>query len=171
MVDGMVPSVTDSGWLDIGGRVAHLAADSRAAAIFGAGGGADLTNLGALSQAFSHAEAFNPADGLPAEADYDAAEAYEAAGDAYWVMREEAVSRPEHSTGLLYLCHLGCVCREALVISGPAGGQMWADDPASDAGFYPLADKDGTPLGFARWYWRWLDATEAQLPLQGQGHP
>ena len=64
---------------------------------------------------------------------------------------------------MLYLCHLGCAYRETLVISGPARGQMWADDPTTDAGCRPLADDDGTPLGFTRWYRRWLDNSEAPL--------
>jgi len=137
------------------------------------GDGGDLTDLQALSQPFPHTHAFNPADGLPAlpaRGEYDSAEAYEAAEDAYWARRDDVVFRPEHSIGLLYLCHLGCACREGLVVSGPARGQMWADDTASDVGFYPLADQDGAPLGFARWYRRWLDSAEAQLSLQGQGH-
>lgn len=136
------------------------------------GDGADLTDLGTLSQPFPHTAAFNPADGLPdppAESDFGSVEAYEAAEDAYWAMREEIVFRPEHCIGLLYLCHLGCAYREALVISGPAKGQMWADDTADDGGFHPLTDDDGTPLGFARWYRRWLEAAEAQVSLQGLG--
>jgi hypothetical protein len=40
---------------------------------------------------------------------------------------------------------------------------MWADDTADGGGFRPLADDDGTPLGFALWYRRWLDNAEAQL--------
>lgn len=87
-----------------------------------AGDGADLTALGTLAQPFPHVEAFNPADGLPDpphEEDYDSVEAFNAAEDAYWEQRDEVVCRPEHSTGLLYLCHLGCAYREALVVTGP----------------------------------------------------
>ncbi len=65
--------------------------------------------------------------------------------------------RPEHSIGLLYLCHLGCAIREALVMTGPARGQMWVNDIASDGGYQPLLDADGARLGFAGWYRRWLD--------------
>ncbi|WP_431926401.1 hypothetical protein [Micromonospora wenchangensis] len=49
-----------------------------------------------------------------------------------------------------------------LVVSGPARGQMWADDIAEGGGFRPLHD-DGTPLGFARWYRRWLEAAEREV--------
>jgi hypothetical protein len=130
------------------------------------GDGADLTNLDTLAQPFPHVEAFNPTDGLPDppdEGDYDSLEAFNAAEDAYWEKHDQVVFRPEHSIGLLYLCHLGCALREVLVVSGPARGQMWADDTADDGGFRPLVDDDGTPLGFARWYRRWLDNAEAQL--------
>lgn len=130
------------------------------------GDGADLTDLDTLAQPFPHVAAFNPADGLaepPDEEDYGSEEAFNAAEDAYWEKRREAVFHPEHSIGLLYLCHLGCAQREALVVSGPARGQMWADLSASAEGFCPLTDIAGTPRGFAQWYRRWLDKAEAQL--------
>ncbi|MEV4063012.1 SMI1/KNR4 family protein [Nonomuraea dietziae] len=130
------------------------------------GDGAELTDLDTLDQPFPHVEAFNPADRLPAppdEADFDSIEKFNAAEDAYWKQYDMIVCDPRHSIGLLYLCHLGCAYREALVITGPARGQMWADNTASDAGFEPLYDDDRKPLGFSRWYRRWLDAAEDQL--------
>ncbi|PGH42204.1 SMI1/KNR4 family protein [Micromonospora sp. WMMA1996] len=130
------------------------------------GDGADLTDLGTLARPFPHVEAFNPADGLPGppdEDDFDSEEEFNAAEDAYWEQHDAVVFRPEHSVGLLYLCHLGCALREALVVSGPARGQMWTDDTASDGGYQPLRDEDGTPLGFARWYRRWLEEAESRV--------
>ncbi|MEV5767605.1 SMI1/KNR4 family protein [Micromonospora sp. NPDC052213] len=128
------------------------------------GDGADLTDRDTLHQPFPHTEPFNPADGLPEppdEEDYDTVEAFNEAEDAYWERHDRLVYAPDHSIGLLYLCHLGCAMREALVVSGPARGQMWADDTADGSGFRPLRDADGTPLGFARWYRRWLDEADA----------
>ncbi|MGI5285782.1 SMI1/KNR4 family protein [Nonomuraea polychroma] len=132
------------------------------------GDGAELTDLDTLDQPFPHVEAFNPAYDLPAppdEADFESIEEFNAAEDAYWEQHDTVVFvfHPRHSIGLLYLCHLGCAYREALVISGPARGQMWADDTAGDGGFRPLCDDDGKPLGFARWYRRWLEAAEDQV--------
>jgi SMI1/KNR4 family protein SUKH-1 len=124
----------------------------------------ELTDLDTLDQPFPHVEAFNPADGLPEppdEADFDSEEELNEAEDAYWEQYDAVVDRPEHSIGLLYLCHFGSALREALVITGPAQGQMWADDTADQGGFRPVEDDDGTPIGFARWYRRWLDAVEA----------
>ena len=129
------------------------------------GDGADLTVRETLAQPFPHTEAFNPADGFtdpPDEADFDSEEAFTEAEDAYWERHDAVVFAPEHAVGLLYLCHLGCALREVLVVSGPARGQMWADNTADDGGFRPLLDDDGTPLGFGRWYRRWLDAAETQ---------
>lgn len=40
---------------------------------------------------------------------------------------------------------------------------MWFDGRAGDEGFFPLSDADGTPVGFARWYRRWLDEAENQV--------
>jgi hypothetical protein len=130
------------------------------------GDGASLTDLNTLGQPFPHIEAFNPAEGLPEspdEADYDSAEEFSAAEDTYWEHHNEVALDPKHSIGLLYLCHFGCALREALVVSGPTRGQMWADDTADDGGFRPLHDDDGMPLGFTRWYRRWLDTAESQV--------
>ncbi|WDZ83464.1 SMI1/KNR4 family protein [Micromonospora cathayae] len=130
------------------------------------GDGADLTDLAALARPFAHTGAFNPADALPPppdEGDYDSAAALEAAEDAYQEEYDRVVYAPEHSVGLLYLCHLGCALREALVVTGPARGQMWADDSADGGGYRPLRDDDGRPLDFARWYRRWLTAALVEL--------
>lgn len=130
------------------------------------GDGADLTDTATLRQPFPHTDAFNPVDGLPAppdEADFGSVEAYNEAEDAYWERHDEVAFAPEHNIGLLYLCHLGCAAREALVVSGPSRGEMWADDTADGAGFRPLIDDDGGRMGFARWYRRWLERAEGLL--------
>ncbi|TYB44442.1 hypothetical protein FXF51_60245 [Nonomuraea sp. PA05] len=132
------------------------------------GDGADLTRLDVLDQPFPHVEAFDPADGLPAppdEVDFSSAEAFEAAEIAYQEQRDTLVFDGRHSIGLLYLCHLGCAYREALVVSGPSRGEMWADDLADDGGFRPLVDEGGGRVGFARWYRRWLEAAEGASGL------
>ncbi|MFI7536861.1 hypothetical protein [Streptosporangium sp. NPDC049376] len=56
----------------------------------------------------------------------------------------------------------GCSHLEGLLVTGPARGRMWANSIMSDEGFQPLFD-DGAPLGFARWYLRWLEEAEAQV--------
>ncbi|MFS1299756.1 SMI1/KNR4 family protein [Streptosporangium longisporum] len=130
------------------------------------GDGADLTDVDTLDQPFPHIEAFNPADALPPPPDeeaFDSAEEFTAAEDAYWEQHAAVVHHPRHSIGLLYLCHLGCALREVLVVNGPARGRMWVDNTADDDGFRPLFDEDGKPLGFARWYRRWLGAAEDQV--------
>ncbi|MEV6558163.1 SMI1/KNR4 family protein [Nocardia sp. NPDC051756] len=129
------------------------------------GDGAELTGLDTLAQPFPHVAAFNPADRLPDppnRENYDSIETFNAAEDVYWETHDDVVFRPEHSVGLLYLCHLGCAYREALVVSGESRGHMWADDTASDGGFRPVLDDAGIPLGFARWYRKWLEQCEAQ---------
>ncbi|WP_225319873.1 SMI1/KNR4 family protein [Micromonospora aurantiaca (nom. illeg.)] len=129
------------------------------------GDGTELTDLKTLSRPFPHTDAFNPADDLPAppgKVDFDSEDKFNEAEDAYWRQHEAVVFSPEHSIGLLYLCHLGCAYREALVITGPARGQMWGDDTASDGGFLPLHEPDGSPTGFTRWYRGWLEQAEKQ---------
>lgn len=124
------------------------------------GDGAGLSELEMLGVPFPYTDAFNPAEGLPEppdEDDYETEEQFNAAEDAYWERHDEVVHDPAHYAGLLYLCHLGCAYREALVVSGPARGTMWGDNTAADEGLEPLHDDDGSPLGFARWYRRWLE--------------
>ncbi|MEV6343494.1 hypothetical protein [Actinoplanes sp. NPDC051851] len=82
------------------------------------------------------------------------------AEDEWWERHDEAVYDPALSHGLLYLCHQGCALREGLVVTGPARGQMWADDRADGGGLYPLTGGDGAPLGFVAWFRRWLDRAE-----------
>ncbi|MBL7629820.1 SMI1/KNR4 family protein [Frankia nepalensis] len=126
------------------------------------GDGAQLTCLETLAEPFPHVEAFNPFDELPAQPyvkDYDSLEEFSAADDAWWKLYN---SDPPVA-GLLYLAHGGCSSWETLVVSGPARGQMWADDTGADGGLQPLHDDEGQPLGFARWYLRWLDGAAAQL--------
>ena len=130
------------------------------------GDGAELTDLQTLGRPFPHTETFDPADGLPEPPDeegFDSEEKFTEAEDAYWQRHDAVVSAPELTVGLLYLCHLGCAYREALVISGAARGQMWADDIAGDGGFRPLREADGSTTGFARWYRRWLQQAEEQI--------
>jgi hypothetical protein len=132
------------------------------------GDGPGLTDLERLADPFPYAEAFNPADGLPEppdEEDHDSTDAFHEAEDAYWRHHDAVVHAPEHTVGLLYLCHLGCAQREGLVVTGPARGQMWADGTADGDGFRPLSDDDGTRWGFARWYRQWLRDAEAKTGI------
>ncbi|MEU4558961.1 SMI1/KNR4 family protein [Actinoplanes sp. NPDC023936] len=125
------------------------------------GDGADLTDQGTLASPFPHTEAFNPADGLPERPDEEADG--QEAEDAWWELHDRVAFDPAHAVGLIYLCHQGCALREALVVSGPSRGQMWADDRADDEGLSPILDDAGKPLSFAGWYRRWLTESEQQL--------
>lgn len=118
------------------------------------GDGADLTDWARLGEAFPHSEAFNPVEGMPEPPDDEEAE------DDYWAEHDRLMEEATDFGGLLYLCHLGCAYREALVVSGPRRGVMWADQTADGDGFTPMRDDDGSPLGFARWFRRWLDNSE-----------
>lgn len=53
------------------------------------------------------------------------------------------------STGSLIVAEFGCGGFFRLVVSGPARGQIWFDDRASDAGLKPVGE-------FSRWYEEWL---------------
>ncbi|WP_231953574.1 SMI1/KNR4 family protein [Actinoplanes derwentensis] len=121
------------------------------------GGGASDGDSGPLTRPFAHIRAFNPFDELPARPEGGAAD------DEWWERYEDAVYDPAHSHGLLYLSHLGCALREALVTTGPSRGQMWADYMAEGDGFHPLQNPDGTRMTFTDWYRTWLTAAERTL--------
>ncbi|MFC3743544.1 SMI1/KNR4 family protein [Paractinoplanes deccanensis] len=132
------------------------------------GDGGDLTDRERLWLPFEHTEAFNPADVLPERPDdrtFDTEDEYDRADDAWWELHDAAVFAPEHSIGLLYLCHLGGAYREALVVSGAARGQMWADDRAAGTGLRPLLRPDGSRVDFRTWYQTWLHEAEQQLAI------
>lgn len=124
-----------------------------------------MTDVTRLREPFPYTEAYNGMDLIPKEPkeeDFDTTEAFEVAEESWQAQWEKAVASPDHYVGALYLCHRGCALREFLVVSGPASGQMWADNSADLAGLQPLLDGDGKPLTFAGWYRRWLDAAEKQ---------
>ncbi|AEV86667.1 hypothetical protein ACWT_5650 [Actinoplanes sp. SE50] len=118
------------------------------------GDGASLNDRETLTRPFGHIRAFNPAD------DLDNPPQIGRNDDALWELHDEVLSDPAHVTGLLYLCHLGCALREALVVTGPSRGQMWADDTADGEGFRPLHNPDSSRMTFAAWYRTWLRQSE-----------
>ena len=131
------------------------------------GDGAELTDPGTLAEPFPHTDAFDPGAGLPEpprEEDFGSPEEFEEAEEAYWEGYDAVVYAPANSVGLVYLSHRGCALRDVLVVSGPARGQMWADDTADGGGFRPLLDSDRSRMGFGRWYRRWLESAEESLP-------
>ncbi|WP_229399564.1 SMI1/KNR4 family protein [Micromonospora okii] len=131
------------------------------------GDGADMTTPESLARPFPHTAAFNQAEALPEmpeEDDFASPEEYEAAEEAWWERHDAIMYDEAHFTGLLYLCHHGCALRDALVVTGPARGTMWSDGTADESGLEPLLAEDGTPLGFAGWYRRWLDDADRRVP-------
>jgi hypothetical protein len=147
------------------------------------GDGASRADDAALTRPFGHIRAFNPLADRPTrpealqnedaawETHDDALRAFNPLADrptrpealrnedAAWETHDDAL----HSQGLLNLCDLGCALYEALVLSGPSRGQMWADDTADGGGFRPLQNPDGSRMTFADWYRQWLNESTAQI--------
>jgi hypothetical protein len=147
------------------------------------GDGASRADDAALTRPFGHIRAFNPLADRPTRPEALQNE------DAAWETHDDALhafnpladrpTRPEalqnedaawetpddalHSQGWLNLCDLGCALYEALVLSGPSRGQMWADDTADGGGFRPLQNPDGSRMTFADWYRQWLNESTAQI--------
>jgi hypothetical protein len=117
------------------------------------GDGASRADDAALTRPFGHIRAFNPLADRPTRPEALQNE------DAAWETHDDAL----HSQGWLNLCDLGCALYEALVLSGPSRGQMWADDTADGGGFRPLQNPDGSRMTFADWYRQWLNESTAQI--------
>lgn len=130
------------------------------------GDGADLTSVPLLATPFPVKRIGSAAltelqQNCPDETDFDDVEAFDAAMQAY-DGRVEALLWDDASTaGAICLEHIGCAQRTWLVVSGPARGQMWDDPRVDDLDLRPVVGPDGsTPMTFAAWYLRWLEAAE-----------
>ncbi|MYW11919.1 SMI1/KNR4 family protein [Streptomyces sp. SID2563] len=138
------------------------------------GDGADLADLSRLADPF-------PDNGpdpqvlerllaeRPEEEDFEEIENFDTAIDAWDKRWESVMFAPERTTGAIVLCHHGCAQRDWLVLSGSHRGTMWSDPRADDADLEPLADAEGKPLTFSRWFTDWLDKAEhdARRPSVG----
>jgi hypothetical protein len=123
------------------------------------------TDVDRICEPFPHTEAFNPLHLIPTEPkeeDFETAEAFYNASYG-WQEQWDEVVESETTVGLVYLCNLGCALRHAMVVSGPARGQMWADRIADGRALEPLFDHYGSPLTFAGWYKRWLEEAEREF--------
>ncbi|MFJ4670062.1 hypothetical protein [Kitasatospora purpeofusca] len=88
----------------------------------------------------------------PQEKDFDEEDEYgEALGE--WNGRWEALPwSPERTVGAVVLSHLGCACRQWLVVGGPEHGRIWSDDRADDRDLEPLLGAGQEPTAFALRY-------------------
>ncbi|WP_329030494.1 SMI1/KNR4 family protein [Streptomyces sp. NBC_01423] len=105
----------------------------------------------------------------PEEEDFEEIENFDTAIDAWDERWESIMFAPERTTGAIVICHHGCAQRDWLVLSGSHRGTMWSDPRADDADLEPLADAEGKPLTFSRWFTDWLDKAEhdARQPSVG----
>ncbi|WP_232660616.1 hypothetical protein [Pseudonocardia sp. TRM90224] len=66
------------------------------------------------------------------------------------------------TAGSLIIAEFGCGAFHRLVVTGPARGQVWFDDRASDGGLSPQTD-------FRTWYEGWLEDQPASLRRISRG--
>lgn len=129
------------------------------------GDGGDL--VADVAAPFPHVEPWNleahPLWEPPDEFDYaDEAEA-EAAYFAWDEKFAPVYWAPEQTNGAVPICDVGCALRKWLVVTGPAAGQMWADDRADRKGLRPLLDAAGRRHTFGSWYTDWLSQSLASV--------
>ncbi|MEU9498424.1 SMI1/KNR4 family protein [Streptomyces sp. NPDC048196] len=98
----------------------------------------------------------------PDEADFESAEEYEEAEEAWWDRWETLMWSEDRTVGAICLCHIGCAERRWLVVSGPERGRIWADARCDGVDMQPLrlGPDDGTPATFRSWYLEWLERAE-----------
>jgi hypothetical protein len=125
--------------------------------------------IGVLSQPFPHTEPWNDLSGEPEddearEDDPAWEEEYQRQMDAF----EAVYWSPANVNGAIPICHLGCACRQWLVVTGLEAGHVWCDDRTDHGGLYPLQKSGLKRLTFLQWYRSWLD--EALRKLQAAGN-
>ena len=133
------------------------------------GDGADLTSVPLLTRPFpvqriGSAALADLRQSCPDEDDFDDEEAFDAAIQAYDERVEALLWDDALTAGAICLEHIGCAQRTWLVVSGPARGQMWDDPRVDGLDLRPVVGSGGsTPVTFAAWYLRWLDAAERAM--------
>ena len=116
----------------------------------------DYTEYERLGTPWAYADTYNPIGVLsPDDEDDEDDDAIERGQRAYW--------RAFSSAGALYLCDHGCASRSLLVVSGPARGQVWADEVANEGGYAPAVTAAGERHTFTTWFAAWLDRSFAEL--------
>ncbi|MFF9817667.1 SMI1/KNR4 family protein [Streptomyces sp. NPDC014006] len=131
------------------------------------GDGADLADLSRLAEPFpergADPELFKQLAGrCPQEEDFDDADAFEHAMEAWEERWSGLLWNPDRTAGALVVSHRGCALRDWLVVSGPHRGTMWSDDRADDVDLAPLLDDEGRPVTFRHWYTGWLERSEQE---------
>lgn len=104
-----------------------------------------------LSTPFPHTEEWNPpylVPGCSLACCATSSPAPDHAGPG--AMTEDEYFDERWTCGSLVIGEFGCGAFHRLVITGPARGQVWFDDRASDGGLRPETD-------FCSWYQNWLD--------------
>jgi hypothetical protein len=96
---------------------------------------------GFLSTPFPHEEEWNPN------------------ADASSLIPDEEYWDPRWVTGSFAIVEFGCGAFFRLVVSGPATGQVWFDDRATDGGLQPGPQ-------FHLWYASWLTAPTRRRPRE-----
>jgi hypothetical protein len=92
-----------------------------------------------LATGFPHTEAWNPNYNPPGRDRPNPA-----------LLSEDEYFDAGWTTGTLVIAEFGCGAFHRLVVAGPARGQVWLDDRASDGGLTPETD-------FYSWYNNWLN--------------
>ena len=123
--------------------------------------------FGDVAAPVPHVDAWNPAADPMwkwPERDWSADETlYDAEYEAWREKFDPVYGGPEHTAGAISVCDVGCAKRKWLVVSGPAAGQIWADDRADYEGLSPLLDPAGRRHTFGSWYTSWLAQTLAEV--------
>ena len=65
--------------------------------------------------------------------------------------------RPNLIDGAIPVCEGGCSRWYLLVVTGPGHGNVWIDEPGSEAGIFPATNGRGRRLRFDEWYIAYLN--------------
>lgn len=135
-----------------------------------AGDGADLTDLGRLTEPFPvQGPDESVLEGLlaerPDEETFNDIEDFDAAYEAWDRRYVSMMWNQARTVGAICLCHEGCAARDWLVVSGPERGNIWMDHRVDDKDLFPGRLGNLDRITFADWYLDWLAAAEKEAGI------
>ncbi len=125
----------------------------------------DKAFINNLALPFPHSSAWNPIDALEIineKLEKAAADEDEDAEMELWDEKTDLLYPNENQNGFLNICNFGCGINLCLVVNGAEKGNIWTDNRAYDAGFYPTNEDEfgnNTRIPFLDWYENWLDTS------------
>lgn len=123
----------------------------------------DTPWIGDLSKPFPHTAAWNIDasfwDQQPTITDEMSEDEEERIMNDWYALESKTYYSADLMNGAVPICHMGCLLRLCLVVTGELKGYVWEDRRVDCAGLRPLQDDAENDISFRQWYLTWLGET------------